>query len=83
MSKYKEGHEYGIDQREDMLTVVGQQHTHNWSPTLQAKLLKVNKNTCTFRIVESEYPSLNVGHSKRIGNTFLCPIYISWNTFFY
>ena len=38
---------------EDLKAVIGKDVSENRSPTLRAKLIKVNKTTCTFEVVQS------------------------------
>jgi hypothetical protein len=66
--------------REDLLKVIGQETSENRSPTLRAKLIRVNNTTCTFEVVQSPYRS---GDESMIGNRYQVPIAYSWNAFFF
>lgn len=65
---------------EDLKAVIGKETSENRSPTLRAKLVKVNKTTCTFEVVQSPYRS---GDESKIGQRYLVPISWSWNAFFF
>jgi hypothetical protein len=60
---------------EELREVIGKEVSCNWSPTLRAKLLKVNDNECTLEIVSL---MKDVG-----GMTFKMPIQHTWNAYFY
>ena len=66
--------------REDLIKVIGEETSENRSPTLRAKLIRVNKTTCTFEVVKSPYHS---GDENRIGERYKVPIAYSWNAFFF
>ena len=60
---------------EELREVIGKEVSCNWSPTLRAKLLKVNDNECTLEIVSL---------MKDLGGmTFKMPIQHTWNAYFY
>jgi hypothetical protein len=60
---------------EELREVIGKEVSCNWSPTLRAKLLKVNDNECILEIVSL---------MKSVGKTtFKMPIQHTWNTYFY
>jgi hypothetical protein len=60
---------------EELREVIGKEVSCNWSPTLRAKLLKVNDNECILEIVSL---------MKDVGKTtFKMPIQHTWNTYFY
>ncbi len=65
---------------EDLKAVIGKETSENRSPTLRAKLVKVNKTTCTFEVVQSPYRS---GDESKIGQRYLVPTSWSWNAFFF
>ena len=65
---------------EDLKKVIGQEVSENHSPTLRAILLKVNKKTCIFEVVQSPYRS---GDESRIGERYNVPIDWAWNAFFF
>ena len=66
--------------REDLLKVIGQETSENRSPTLRAKLIRVNNTTCTFEVVQSPY---RTGDGSMIGKRYEVPIAYSWNAFFF
>jgi hypothetical protein len=60
---------------EELREVIGKEVSCNWSPTLRAKLLKVNDNECILEIVSL---------MKDLGGmTFKMPIQHTWNAYFY
>jgi len=65
---------------EELKSVVGNETSENHSPTLRGKLIKVNKTTCTFEVVQSPYRS---GDESKIGQRYLVPISWAWNAFFF
>ena len=65
---------------EELKSVVGNETSENHSPTLRGKLVKVNKTTCTFEVVQSPYRS---GDESKIGQRYLVPISWAWNAFFF
>lgn len=65
---------------EDLKGVIGKEVSENHSPTLRAKLVKVNKKSCTFEVVQSPYRS---GDETKIGERYNVPISWSWNAFFF
>ena len=67
---------------EELKSVVGKEVSENRSPTLRAKLVRVNKKTCTFEVVKSPYKS-NTKNNHRAGERYLVPISWSWNAFFF
>lgn len=66
--------------REELIAVIGKDTSENHSPTLRGKLIKVNKTTCTFEVVQSPY---RVGDENRIGERYKVPIAYAWNAFFF
>ena len=65
---------------EELKSVIGKEVSENRSPTLRAKLVKVNRKTCTFEVVKSPY---RYGNESKIGQRYLVPISWSWNAFFF
>lgn len=64
---------------EDLKKVIGKEVSENRSPTLRAKLVKVNRTTCTFEVAQSPYRS---GDETKIGEKYKVPLSWSWNSFF-
>jgi hypothetical protein len=54
----------------------------NMSPTLRAKLLKVNRKDCVMQVEPTEYEPSLIG-SEFVGKTFRMPIDHTWNAYFY
>ena len=69
-----------MDKIEELKTKIGWDTSQNQSPTLRGKLIKVNKKTCTFEVIQSPYRS---GDESRIGERYLVPISWAWNAFFF
>jgi hypothetical protein len=67
-------------QRDDLKSVIGNEVSENRSPTLRAKLIKVNKTTCLFEVVQSQY---RCGDESRIGERYRVPNAWAWNAFFF
>ncbi len=72
----------------ELMTMIGEITSENFSPTLRAKLVKVNEKTgvCTMEVVESPYTSMKTMGSlneDRIGEKYKAPVYRIWNAFFY
>ena len=61
---------------------VGQTVSYNHSPTLRAKLIKVNKRTCILEVAPTEFPIFS-NVDKHIGKKFKAPLEYTWNAFFY
>jgi hypothetical protein len=65
---------------EELKSVIGKDVSENHSPTLRAKLIRVNKKTCTFEVVLSAY---RCGDESRVGERYKVPISWAWNAFFF
>ena len=61
---------------------VGKTVSFNGSPTLRAKLIKVNRKTCIMEVAPTEYPIFS-NVSEFIGRKFKAPIDHVWNAWFY
>jgi len=68
------------DLKNELATVIGKPVAQNQSPTLNAKLVKINKTTCTFEVTQSPYRS---GDESKIGKRYLVPIQYAWNAYFF
>ena len=64
----------------DLKAVIGKETSENHSPTCRGKLIKVNKSTCTFEVVQSPYRS---GDESKVGERYKVPISWAWNAFFF
>ncbi len=72
----------------ELLSMVGEQVSENFSPTLRAKLISVDENRaiCTMEVVSSPYVSMVQGGSlneDKVGTTYEAPVYRIWNAFFF
>ena len=71
--------------KEVLETMIGEECSDNFSPTLRSRLIKVNKNTCTLCIVPNPYfPKHNNSEKAMaaIGTTKLEPLWLVANMFF-
>lgn len=59
---------------------IGKTMSHNYSPTLRAKLIKVNKVTCVLEVAESEYTK---DKDYTVGMKFKDSIERTWNALYY
>ena len=71
----------------DLVKVVGEVTTENFSPTLHAKLVSIDEyaGVCTMEVVESPYPphSFGASNNHRAGERYERPIAYVWNAFFF
>jgi hypothetical protein len=67
---------------EELREVIGKTVSFNSSPTLRAKLVKINKNTCLLEVAPTEYEPSLIG-SEFVGNIIKAPIEHTWNAYFY
>jgi len=71
----------------DLVKVVGEITTENFSPTNRAKLVHINEyaGTCTMEVVESPYPSHTYAASNNhmAGKRYERPLEYIWNAFFF
>ena len=67
---------------EELKEVIGKITSYNASPTLRAKLLKVNKNSCWMEVADAQFPIM---HDKMdyVGKRFKAPIEYTWNAYFF
>ena len=66
----------------ELREVVGKTVSCNWSPTLRAKLIKINRKDCIFQ-VEPTYYRMTSELMKDVGKTFKVPLEYAWNAYFY
>ena len=68
----------------DLVEVVGQEVSENFSPTLRAKLVGINEyeGTCTMEVVKSPYKSYTENNHKA-GSRYIAPTYRIWNAYFF
>ena len=65
---------------EELRESIGKTMSHNYSPTLRAKLIKVNKVTCVLEVAESEYAK---DKDYTVGMKFKDNIERTWNALYY
>ena len=63
----------------DLKAVIGNSIVEHRSPTGYAKLIRVDRTTCTFEVIQSPY---RYGDESKIGTQYKVPILYSWNAFF-
>ena len=69
-----------MTKREELRESIGKTMSHNYSPTLQAKLIKVNKVTCVLEVIKGEYVD---DKDYCIGMRFKDNIHSTWNALYY
>jgi alkyl hydroperoxide reductase subunit AhpF len=72
----------------ELMGMVGEITSENFSPTLRAKLVSINeyRGVCTMEVVESPYTSMVQGGSlnnDKVGMRYTAPVYRIWNAFFF
>ena len=71
---------------EELKSVIGQEVSENFSPTLRAKLLVIDETrgggTCIMEVVKSPYKSFTE-NNYREGERYEAPIYRIWNAYFF
>ena len=70
---------------EELKSVIGREVSHNWSPTLRAKLVSVGEKYSHFEVCKTPHPIYSFSASKNhlAGTTFKCPNDVSWNCYFF
>lgn len=63
----------------ELREVIGKEVSFNYSPTLRAKLIKINKKTAVMEVV-SKFPLLMTESTKK---HITAPIDIVWNAYFF
>jgi hypothetical protein len=71
----------------DLVKVVGEETSENFSPTHRAKLVHINEyaGTCTMEVTPSSYPfhSFSAQYNHRAGERYERPLEYVWNAFFF
>ena len=72
----------------ELMTVIGEVTSENFSPTHRAKLVSINEfaGVCTMEVVESPYVSMKTMgalNEDKVGTRYEAPVYRIWNAFFY
>ena len=70
---------YGMEIKNQLKSMVGQETAVNQSPTLRAKLIKVYDTNCLWEVVPGMYNKTR--GIDMVGAKFLLPMYISGNCF--
>ena len=70
-----------IKERE-LREVIGKTVSCNVSPTLRAKLIKVNRKDCILQVEPTIYTKTS-DLMKDVGKIFKMPIEYTWNAYFY
>ena len=66
----------------ELREVVGKTVSCNWSPTLRAKLIKINRKDCVVQVEHTFYTKTSE-LMKDVGKTFRMPIEYVWNAYFF
>ena len=72
----------------ELMTMIGEVTSENFSPTHRAKLVSINElsGECTMEVVESPYTSMKTMgtlNEDKVGMRYTAPVYRIWNAFFY
>jgi hypothetical protein len=71
----------------DLVKVVGEEVSENFSPTNRAKLVGINEyaGVCTMEVVKSPYlaHSFSASNNHRAGERYERPLEYVWNAFFF
>ena len=67
---------------QELREVVGKTVSCNASPTLRAKLVKINRKDCVLQVEPSFYTKTS-DLNREVGKTFRMPIDYTWNAYFY
>ena len=67
---------------QELREVVGKTVSCNMSPTLRAKLVKINKKTCIMQVEPSFYTRTS-DLNREVGKTFRMPLEYTWNAYFF
>ena len=78
---------YSDSKIQDLVKVVGEVTSENFSPTLRAKLVGIDEyaGVCTMEVVPSPYPShsFSASNNHRAGERYERPLEYVWNAFFF
>jgi len=66
----------------ELREVIGKTVSCNMSPTLRAKLIKINRKDCVMQ-VEPTFYTKTADLTRDVGKTFRMPIDHTWNAYFY
>jgi len=74
----------------ELMKVVGEVTSENFSPTLRAKLIAIDESrgggVCIMEVAESPYTSMKTMgllNNDKVGERYEAPVYRIWNAFFY
>ena len=65
---------------EELRESIGKTMSHNYSPTLRAKLIKVNRVNCILEVTNGEYSK---DKDYCVGLTFTDSVSNTWNALYY
>ena len=70
---------------EELKSVIGKEVSENFSPTLRAKLVSINRNgMCTMEVIPSPYKgSWSWQQNHTTGHRYERPIEYVWNAYFF
>ncbi len=81
---------YSDSKLEELASVIGNEVSENFSPTLRAKLLAIDESrgggVCIMEVVESPYTSMKTMGSlneDKVGMRYEAPVYRIHNAFFF
>ena len=78
---------YSDSKIQDLVKVIGEVTSENFSPTLRAKLVSINEyaGVCTMEVVKSPYPEWSWASQQNhtAGHRYERPIEWIWNAFFF
>ncbi len=79
---------YSDSKSKELVDVIGNEVSENFSPTLRAKLVSVDEyhGTCMMEVVESPYVSMTQMSSlnvDKVGTKYEAPISRIWNAYFF
>lgn len=71
----------------ELMTVIGEVTSENFSPTLRAKLVEIDESRgmCTMEVVKSPYPewSWSAQQNHTAGHRYERPVEYVWNAYFF
>lgn len=67
---------------EELKQSIGKTMSHNYSPTLRAKLVKINRVTCVLEVAPAQFPIIN-DKEYTVGMKFKDSIERTWNALYY
>ena len=79
---------YTDSKLKELASVIGNEVSENFSPTLRAKLVSINEfaGVCTMEVVPSPYVSMvqmSALNEDKVGMRYEAPVSRIWNAFFF